>query len=37
MSYGKVEEVVEELPESLLSRYQIGLKTSVTGSEFTFE
>ena len=30
-------DVVHEIFESLLSRYQIGLKTSMTGSDFIFD
>ena len=33
----KAEEVTEELFPSLLSRYQIGLETSIKGSEFVFD
>ena len=33
----KADEVTEELFQSLLSRYQIGLETSVKGSEFAFD
>ena len=34
----KVDEVIEELLlQSLLSRYQIGLETSMRGSGFTFD
>ena len=32
----KVDEVTKELFQSLLSRYQIGLKTSMKGSEFLY-
>ena len=34
MSYNDVNEVVDELFESLLSRYQGNLETSMEGSEF---
>ena len=33
----KADEVIEELFHSLLSRYQIGLKASMKGSEFVFD
>ena len=33
----KRDEVIEELSESLLSRYQIGSETSIKGSEFVFD
>ena len=33
----KADEVIEELFQSLLSRYQIGLGTSMKGSDFTFD
>ena len=33
----KAEEVIKELFQSLLSRYQIGLETSMKGSEFVFD
>ena len=33
----KADEVTEELFQSLLSRYQIGLEASVKGSEFAFD
>ena len=33
----KADKVIEELFQSLLSRYQIGLETSVRGSKFIFE
>ena len=32
----KEDEVIEELFQSILSRYQIGLETSMEGSEFIF-
>ena len=35
--YNNVSEIVNELFESLLSRYQIGLETSVRGSDFIFD
>ena len=34
MSYENVNEVVDELFESLILRYQIGLETSMRGSDF---
>ena len=37
MIYDNTDEVIEELFESLLSRYQIGLETSMTGSDFIFD
>ena len=37
MSYDNVNEVVNELFESLISRYQIGLETSMRGSDFIFD
>ena len=33
----KVDEVIEELFQSLLNRYQIGLETSMRGSNFIFD
>ena len=36
-SSDKVHEVIEELFQSLLSRYQIGLETSMKGSDFIFD
>ena len=33
----KADEVIEELFQSLLSRYQIGLETSRKGSQFVFD
>ena len=33
----EADEVIEELFKSLLNRYQIGLGTSVRGSDFIFE
>ena len=36
MINGKADEVTEEIFQSLLSRYQIGLETSIKGSEFIF-
>ena len=33
----KLHEVVEELFQSRLSRYQIGLETSMKGSDFIFD
>ena len=35
MIYDKADEVTEELFESLLKRYQIGLETSMEGSDIT--
>ena len=37
MSYDNANEVVNELFESLRSRYQIGSETSMRGSGFTFD
>ena len=37
ITYGNVNDVVDELIESLLSRYQIGLETSMRGSNFVFD
>ena len=37
MTYGKPGEVMEELFESLLFGYQIGLETSMKVIEFTFD
>ena len=37
MSYDYANEVVHELFESLLSRYQVGLETSMRGSDFIFD
>ena len=37
MSYDNANEVVNELFESLLLRYQIGLETSMRGSNFIFD
>ena len=37
MAYDKTDEVIEELFESLLSRHQIGLETSMRGSDFIFD
>ena len=37
MSYDNVNEVVNELFESLLSRYWIGLETSMKGSDLIFD
>ena len=36
ITYDKADEVIEELFESLLSRYQIGLETSMQHSNFLF-
>ena len=33
----EADEVIEELFKSLLNRYQIGLETSVRGSDFIFD
>ena len=33
----KADEVIEELFQSLLSRYRIGLETSMKGSDFIFD
>ena len=37
MPYDNANEVVNELFESLLSRYQIGLQTSMRGRDFIFD
>ena len=37
MSYDKADEVIEEFSESILCRYQIGLETSMKGSDFIFD
>ena len=37
MSHNKADEVIEELFESRLSRYLIGLETPVKGSDFIFD
>ena len=37
MTNDKADEVIDELFESLLSRYQIRLETSTTGSNFIFD
>ena len=37
MSYDNANEVVNELFESLLSRYQIGLETSMRENDFIFD
>ena len=37
MSYDNANEVVDELFESLLSRYQLGLETPIKYSDFTFD
>ena len=37
VSYDNTNQVVSELFESLPSRYQIGLETSIKGRDFTFE
>ena len=36
ITYKKADEIIEELFESLLSRYQIGLETSMQHSNFLF-
>ena len=33
----KADEIMEELLQSLLSRYRVGLETSIKGSEFVFD
>ena len=35
--YNKADKVIEEIFQSLLSRYQIGLETSMKGSDFIFD
>lgn len=37
MAYDDVHEVIEQVFESLLSRYQVGLKTLMRGSHFIFD
>ena len=37
MIYDKADNVIEELFKSLLNRYQIGLETSMRGSDFFFD
>ena len=37
MTYYNANEVIEEIFKSLLSRYQIGLETSLKGSHFVFD
>lgn len=37
MAYDDVHEVIEQIFESLLSRYQVGLKTLMRGSHFIFD
>ena len=37
MTYNKADEVITELFESLFSRYQIGLKTLMKGSDFIYD
>ena len=37
MIYNKADEAIEELFESLLNGYQIGLETSMQGSDFIFD
>ena len=37
MTYDNANEIVNELFESLLSRYQIGLETSMRGNDFIFD
>ena len=36
MNYDEADEVIEEVFESLLNRYQIGFKISIKGSNFNF-
>ena len=37
MTYDNANEVIEENFESLLSKYQMGLETSIKGSDFIFD
>ena len=37
MNYDKADEVMKELFDSLLQRYQVGLETSIKGSDFMFD
>ena len=37
MIYDNADEVIEELFKSFLNRYQIGLETSMRGSDFVFD
>ena len=37
MIYDNTDEVIEELFESILNRYQIELETSMRGSDFIFD
>ena len=37
MTYGKSDENIEELFDSFLSRYQMGLETQMRGSDFVFD
>ena len=37
MLYGSGNEIVDKIFESLFSRYQTGLKTSMRGSDFDFD
>ena len=37
MIYDNTDEVIEDLLESLFNRYQIGLQTSMRGSNFIFD
>ena len=37
MTYENVNEVIKEIFESLLFSYQIGLETSMKGSDFIFD
>ena len=37
MTYDKADEVIKELPESFLYRYQTGLEQSVKSSDFVFD
>ena len=37
MCHDKADEIIEELFESIISRNQIGLETSMKGSQFVFD
>ena len=37
MIYDKADEVIKEIFQLLFYRYQIGLETSITGSDFIFD
>ena len=37
MTYDNANEVIEEIFESLLSKYQMSLETSIKGSDFIFD